>query len=141
MSEKPWVFICALPLPCCVVLGKSLNICTADAYLERKFNLTISRFSGSHSMVYAYKDVSVFCVFFFNIFVSTSQRIQTSNQKHVEGGTVQWNRISFSNGMSCGSYTPEHSPFVCLMHLYTTEEWCTLPWCSERINSHHIVKF
>lgn len=35
---------------------------------------------------------------------------------------------------------------VCLLkHLYQkiicTKEWYTLPWCSDKINSHHIVNF
>lgn len=77
-----------LPSPCC----ESLNTCTPQcSYLERNFGLMISRFSGSHGMVY--------------VFVSTSQRMQTSNQKHVEGGMLQWSRIRFSKGMSFRSYT------------------------------------
>lgn len=50
-----------LPSPCC----ESLNTCTPQcSYLERNFGLMISRFSGSHGMVYAHEDGSFFMFLF-----------------------------------------------------------------------------
>lgn len=93
--------VVVLPSPCCELL----NIWTPQcSHLERNFGLMISRFSGTHGMVYAHEDGS-FLFFIFTVLVSTSQRMQTSNQKHVGGGMLQWSRIRFSKGMSFRSYT------------------------------------
>lgn len=89
---------------------ESINICMPQcSYLERNFSLMISRFSGSHGMVYAHGDGSFFMGFFFLPLKGCRQA--TRSMWRVEC----CNEVELDSQREC-HFVPtlsEHSTYVC----------------------------